>query len=58
MTDFWRLGLWAKAIIAVALMGAFDLIPDEVSATLVITLPTLAISTLKGRECFGKGRCA
>ena len=50
--------LWAFAIICVALLGAFDIIPQNLAEFWVIALPALAAAVLilpaaQSRSCCG-----
>ena len=53
--------LWAFAIICIALLGAFDIIPQNLAEFSVIALPALATAVLilpaaKSRSCWGAVR--
>ncbi|HMO77368.1 MAG TPA: hypothetical protein PKD99_11480 [Sphingopyxis sp.] len=47
---------WAFAAVAIALAGAFGLIPSAVANTLVIVLPIVMLTTVtaRRRRCGGK----
>jgi hypothetical protein len=58
MSNISKSVLWAMAIIAVALFGAFGVIPHETSKVLVFAMPALAIASLNARGRVGARMCA
>lgn len=57
MPSKFQAGLWAIAIISVALFGAFDLLPRPIAAQAVIVLPALASAMLGVSACQNQRRC-
>jgi len=58
MSNFWKSVIWAIAMITVALFSAFGVMPPEVSKTLVLAMPALAIASLNGGNCFARRNLA
>ncbi|WP_162925225.1 hypothetical protein [Aurantiacibacter odishensis] len=42
---------WASAMLVIAAMSAFGWIAEDVSTTLLIVFPILAVTTLSNRGC-------
>lgn len=58
MTTISKALCWAAAILGVALAGAFGVIDQASTTTLLIVLPIAGWMALTGRECGGSRRNA